>query len=146
MQLKNLPSVSTVAIKDAAIDNVKETVARMLTIFVGFFSLFSFALGFGVTYNAQRIALSQRGRELATLRVLGYSRHDALYILLGETLLLVLVALPLGCLAGWLLTALFVNTCGFQTELMRQPLAIKPATYGVAVSVMLLASLSSGVG
>ena len=145
VELKNLPAVSTVALKSVAVANFHDTVASMLMIFVGFFSVFSFALGFGVTYNAQRIALSERGRELATLRVLGFSRGDALYILLGETMLLVFLALPVGCLLGWGLTALFVNASGFQTELMRIPLAIQPATYGVAVVVLLLASAVSGI-
>ncbi len=145
VELKNLPAVSTVAIKSVAIANFNETVAESLMIFVGFFGAFSFALGFGVTYNAQRIALSERGRELATLRVLGFSRHDALYILLGETMLLVCLALPIGCLLGWALTALFVNAGGYQTELVRFPLAIAPSTYGFAVVFLLVASIVSGI-
>ncbi|MDH3600266.1 MAG: ABC transporter permease [Candidatus Tectomicrobia bacterium] len=144
-ELKNLPAVSTVALKSVAIKHFHDTVAALMMIFIGFFSAFSFALGFGVTYNAQRIALSERGRELATLRVLGFSRGDALYILLGETMLLVAMALPVGCLLGWGLTALFVNASGFQTELMRFPLAIQPATYGLSVVVMLAASAVSGI-
>jgi len=143
--LKNLPAVSTVALKSVALDNFNETVAESLMIFVGFFSLFSFALGFGVTYNAQRIALSERGRELATLRVLGFSHRDALYILLGETMLLVVLALPVGCVLGWLLTGLFVNAGGFQTELMRLPVLIEPSTFGLAMLVLLIASLVSGL-
>jgi putative ABC transport system permease protein len=143
--LKNLPTVSTVAMKKVAIQNFNQTIAETMMIFVGFFSAFSFALGFGVTYNAQRIALSERGRELATLRVLGFSRSDALYILIGETLLLVCVALPLGCLLGWGLTAIFVNAGGFQTELMRLPLVIEPATFGLAIVVLLAATAASGL-
>ncbi len=145
VRLKNLPAVSTVALKSIAVTNFKETVAATLMIFIGFFSVFSFALGFGVTYNAQRIALSERGRELATLRVLGFSRRDVLYILLGETVLLVCLALPLGCWLGWALTAAFVNASGFQTELMRIPLAIAPSTYGISVLVLLVACAISGI-
>ncbi len=144
-QLKNLPAVSTVAVKSVAVSNFNQTVADTMMIFVGFFSVFSFALGFGVTYNAQRISLSERGRELATLRVLGFSRRDALYILLGETTILVCVALPVGCLLGWMVTAVFVNAGGFQTELMRLPLLIAPSTFGTAVAVLLGASVASGI-
>ena len=144
-KLKNLPAVSTVALKPVVVSNFHSTIAESIMIFVGFFSIFSFALGFGVTYNAQRIALSERGRELATLRVLGFSRGDALYILLGETMLLVCLALPVGCLLGWGLTALFVNASGYQTELIRFPLAIEPSTYGLTVVVLLIASAVSGV-
>ena len=143
--LKQRPSLSTVALKSVAITNFHETVASSLMVFVGFFTLFSFALGFGISYNTQRIALSERGRELATLRVLGFSRHDTLYILVGETLVLVCLALPIGCLAGYGLTAAFVNASGFQTELMRLPLAIEPATYGVGILVVFAASLVSAV-
>ena len=145
VKLRNLPAVSTVVLKSVAVSSFHQTVAESMMIFVGFFSAFSFALGFGVTYNAQRIALSERGRELATLRVLGFSHRDALYILLGETMVLVCLALPIGCLLGWLLTAVFVNADGFQTELMRLPLIIRPATYGLAVVVLLVASAASGL-
>ncbi|MEM7280155.1 MAG: FtsX-like permease family protein [Pseudomonadota bacterium] len=144
-RLKNLPAISTVALKSVAVSNFQQTVAETLMILVGFFSIFSFSLGFGVTYNAQRIALSERGRELATLRVLGFSNWDALYILLGETMVLGFLALPIGCLLGWGLTAVFVNAGGFQTELMRLPLVILPATFGFAVLVLLLAIAASGV-
>lgn len=144
VKLKNLPVVSTVALRTVSLANFHETIGGTLMVFVGFFSAFSFALGFGVTYNAQRISLSERGRELATLRVLGFSRQDALYVLLGETMLLVSIALPIGCVFGWVLTGLFVNASGFQTELMRLPLVIAPATYGLAVVVLLIACAVSG--
>ena len=144
-QLKRLPNVSTVALKSVSIANFHETVASSLMVFVGFFTAFSFAMGFGVTYNTQRIALSERGRELATLRVLGFSRLDVLYILVGETFVLLCLSIPLGCLVGYGLTAAFVNTSGFQTELMRLPLFIEPSTYGVAIVVLLVSTVLSGL-
>jgi putative ABC transport system permease protein len=142
--LKELPSVAAVGLRSAALSNFEATIAQMLLIFVGFFVAFSFALGFGVTYNSQRIALSERGRELATLRVLGFSRRETLYILIGETMLLVVLSLPVGCLMGFCLTALFVNAPGFNTELMRVPLAIDPSTYGTAISVLLCSGIVAG--
>ena len=63
--------------------------AETIVIFTGFFSAFAVALGFGVVYNSARIALSERGRELASLRVLGFSRAGISYILLGEVAVLV---------------------------------------------------------
>ncbi|MCG8588016.1 MAG: ABC transporter permease [Proteobacteria bacterium] len=142
--LKGLPTVSAAGLRSAAISNFEATIAETLLIFIGFFSAFSFGLGFGVTYNAQRISLSERGRELATLRVLGFTRRETLYILTGEILLLVLVSLPVGCLLGFGLTALFVNAPGFNTELMRIPLAIQGSTYGASVLVLLIAGLVAG--
>lgn len=144
-ELKTLPTVSAAGLRSAAISNFDATVAETLLIFVAFFSAFSFGLGFGVTYNAQRIALSERGRELATLRVLGFTRHETLYILVGETMLLVLASLPAGCLLGWGLTALFVNAPGFNTELMRIPFAIQPSTFGASVLVLLISGVVAGI-
>ena len=61
---------------------------RILFIFVLFFTFISTLLGgsiaFGVIYNNMRIALSERNRELASLRVLGFHRGEVAYILLGE--------------------------------------------------------------
>ena len=82
--------------------------AETILIFVSFFVVFSCTLAFGVTYNAARIALSERGRELATLRVIGFTRAEISYILLGETALLTLIALPLGCGFGYALARLIV--------------------------------------
>ena len=88
-----------------------------------------------MTYNSTRIALSERARELATLRVLGFTRGEISYILLAEVALLVVAALPLGCLAGLGLTELIAWL--LDTELFRIPVVIRPATYGYAVLLTL---------
>ena len=138
--LKGMPDVSSVMVKQAAIDTFYETMAETMMIFVGFFASFAFALGFGVIYNSARISLSERGRDLATLRVLGMTRLETAYILLAEVGLLVVAALPLGCVAGFGLALLI--TSGFETELFRLPLIIESSTYGAAV---LLALASTAV-
>lgn len=140
-ELKTLPDVSAITLKDAAIRTFDETMAQTLMIFVSFFIAFSCALSFGVTYNAARVALSERGRELATLRVLGFTRAEISYLLLGEIALLTLAALPLGCLAGRLLAGLIVR--GFETELYRVPLVIDQSTYGWAMVIGVLATAAS---
>jgi putative ABC transport system permease protein len=140
-ELKNLPEVSGVMMRRAAVDTFHDTMAETLLIYVGFFTGFAGALGFGVVYNSARIALSERGRELATLRVLGFSRIEISYILLGEVGLLVFVALPLGCLMG--LGLAWVMTAAFETELYRVPLVIEPSTYGVSVLIALAATTIS---
>lgn len=137
-ELKTLPGVSAITLKSAAIQTFDETMAETLMIFVSFFIAFSCALAFGVTYNAARIALSERGRELATLRVLGFTRTEISYLLLGELALLTLAAMPLGCAAGWLLARVIV--AAFETELYRVPFVINAATYGWAIVVGALAS------
>jgi putative ABC transport system permease protein len=140
-ELKSLPRVSSVTVKDAAVQTFHETMAKTITIFVSFFIIFACALAFGVTYNAARIALSERGRELATLRVLGFTRAEISYILLGEVALLTFVALPFGCAVGFGLASLIVQA--FETELYRVPLVILPETYGWAMVIGLAATAVS---
>ncbi len=140
-KLKTLPKVASVTLKDAAIREFNDTMAETILIYVSFFAAFACALGFGVVYNSTRIALSERGRELATLRVLGFHRGEISYILLGEAGLLILVGLPLGCLAGaglgWFMTS------AMDSELYRIPLVIKASTNALAVLVTLAATLLS---
>ena len=120
-----------------------ETLARTLLIYISFFVAFACILAFGVTYNAARIALSERGRELATLRVLGFTRAEISYILLGEIGLLAVAALPLGCAVGYALARLFVGA--FTTELFRIPMVIDAASYGAAVLIGLAATAVSAL-
>jgi len=142
-ELKTLPRVSSVTVKEAAVQTFRDTMAETITIFVSFFIVFSCALAFGVTYNAARISLSERGRELATLRVLGFTRAEISYILLGEVALLTFVALPLGCGLGYALASLIVQA--FKTELYRVPLVILPSTYGWAMLIGLAATVVSAL-
>ena len=140
-ELKTLPGVGAIMLKHAAIDSFYDTIGEQMLIYTGIFALFAAALGFGVTYNSTRIALSERARELATLRVLGFTRGEISYILLAEVALLVVAALPLGCLVGLGLTELIAWL--LDTELFRIPVVIRPATYGYAVLLTLAAAAVS---
>jgi len=130
-------------LRRAAIQRFHETMAETMLIFIGFFASFSCMLAFGVTYNATRVALSERARELATLRVLGLSRLEISYILIGEVAMLTCVGLPAGCAAGYGLAWLMSGA--FETELYRVPLIVEPSTYGLAVLIALVATLASVV-
>lgn len=140
-ELKDIPQVAAVTRKQAAMEAFDQTLAETLLIQVSFFITFGCALAFGVVYNSMRIALSERGREFATLRVLGFRRSEVSYILIGEAALLIFIGLPLGCFAGyglaWLITSEFGN------ELFRIPLILTAKTYGTAVLIGLAAALIS---
>jgi putative ABC transport system permease protein len=142
-ELKNQPKIAGVMFRSAGVETFRKLVGDTLLIYIGFFTAFASALGFGVVYNSARIALSERGRELATLRVLGFSRMEISYILLGEVGLLVFLALPLGCAMGfglaWLMTTVF------NTELYRVPFVIEPSTYGIAMLLALAVTAISAV-
>ena len=140
-ELKNIPEVSAITVTQAAVDTFYETMGETLMIFVSFFIAFACALAFGVVYNETRIALSERGRELATLRVLGFSRAEISYILLGQIAFLTFIALPLGCLVGYFLA--WTMTSSFSTELFRVPFFITHGTFGIAVLIGLAATILS---
>jgi putative ABC transport system permease protein len=139
--LREMPGISAVMVKRHAIATMFDTLGETILIFTSFFVVFACTLTGGVIYNAARIALSERARELATLRVLGFTRWEISYILIGETALLLLVSLPLGCLAGRSLSMLIGEA--FATELYRVPLIVLPSVYGTAVMVVLTASIVS---
>jgi putative ABC transport system permease protein len=139
--LKELPVVSAVTSRRAAVQKFHDTMAETMLIFVGFFTAFSCMLAFGVTYNSTRVALSERARELATLRVLGVTRMEISYILLGEMALLTLLGLPIGCLTGYGIS--WLMTTQFETELYRVPLLIEDTTYGWSMLICLAATVVS---
>jgi putative ABC transport system permease protein len=141
--LKKTPETASLNIKQAALDTFYDTLAESLYIFITFFVSFAGVLAFGVTYNSARIALSERGRELATLRVLGFSRAEISYILLGETAVLTLVALPLGCAIGFGLANLITKQ--FVTELYRVPMVIELSTFGWAIVTGVTAAAISAI-
>jgi putative ABC transport system permease protein len=116
--------------------------AESLLVFTFISMLLGGVINCGVIYNSARIALSERGRELASLRVLGFSRAEVSWILLGELGFLVLVSLPLGFLAGYVLCLLMAT--GLQSDLFRVPVHITSETYAfAAITVVVSTVLSS---
>lgn len=142
-ELKETPLVASVTIKRNALDNFQETMAKNLGTMKKINLFFACVIAVGVVYNSARIALSERSRELATLRVVGFTRAEISAILLGELGLLTLVALPLGWLMGYSFAAGLVAMV--DQEVFRFPLVIERSTYGIATSVVLIASAASGL-
>jgi putative ABC transport system permease protein len=138
-QLKDTPAVAGVMLRGAAIRGFQETLAETLNIVIFFYILFGGLLVFGVVYNSARIGLSERGRDLASLRVLGFTRFEVSYILLGELILLTLLALPAGCLIGYGLSWLISSS--LENEVYRLPMIIERSTYGLSIAVTLAATL-----
>ena len=141
--LKETPRVAGVSVKAAAIDSFNNTIANNLGKIRGFNIFFATIIAVGVVYNSARISLSERSRELATLRVIGFSKAEVSTILLGELGVLTLAAIPLGMLIGYLL-AWWVSL-GLDTEVYRIPLVVNPGTYAMAASVVILAAIGSGL-
>lgn len=143
-ELKDTPAVAGVTLQRKAVQTFRETVDESFSTTVIFNAVFAGFIAIGVVYNAARISLAERARELASLRVLGFSRGEVAYILLGELALLTVLALLPGCLFGFGLAHL-IGELGLETELFRVPIIIAPSTYGFAVIVVLVASFVSSL-
>ncbi|BAZ38485.1 ABC transporter permease protein [Calothrix sp. NIES-4101] len=140
--LKRTPAVSGVSIREMAIARFQETIAGSLSIFTTVLVIFACVIAFGVVYNAARIALSERSRELATLRVIGFTQAEIAVILLGEQAVLTLAAIPLGFAIGFTLCALM--SVAYNSELYRFPLVLTRASFAFAFVVVTLAAIVSG--
>jgi putative ABC transport system permease protein len=141
--LRDRPRVASIISQDRAIASYMDTAAESLLVFTGILSLFAGVIAFGVVYNSMRIALSERDRELASMRVLGFRRGEIAYILLGEAGLLVLLALPVGMLLGAGLAAW--SLAAFETEMFSFPFVLTRRTFGVAAAVVLVAAALSAL-
>ena len=140
--LTERPRVAAVTAQARAIASFRETMAETVLTLTFILTLFAASIAFGVVYNNARIALSERARELASLRVLGLSQGDIGYILLGELALLTVLSLPLGWLLGWALA--YQTVAATQTELFRLPLVIQRDTFAFASTIVLGAAIVSG--
>jgi putative ABC transport system permease protein len=142
-ELKDMPRIAGVVEQTAAVDAFYENVAQTVLFYTFITTILGGSIAFGVVYNSMRIALSERGRELASLRVLGLERSEVAYILLGEMGLLTLVAIPLGLLFGYGLCAYLAFK--FDTDLYRVPLVLGLKVYAFAALVVIVSSLVSAV-
>lgn len=141
--LKESPRIAGVTAKDAAIESFNKTIAENQNRMQSFNVMFAVIIAFGVIYNTARISLMERSRELATLRVIGFTRAEISTILLGELAVLTIAAIPLGMVLGYAFAALFTMT--LDSEMFRIPLVIEKSTYGLAAAVTLFASVASGL-
>ncbi len=121
-QLKATPRVAGILPRRAAVESLETTVADMLRRVQVVYAVFASVIAFGVVYNNARISFSERSRELATLRVIGFTRPEVSYILLGDLAIVTLVAVPVGLALGYGFAALMVRLV--DTEMFRLPLVI----------------------
>ena len=142
-QLKSMPAVSGVAIRESVLKSFREILDRSIVISTLINILFACVIAFGVVYNSARIALSERGNELASLRVLGFTRREVAVILLGEQGVLTVLAIPLGFAMGAAICWLLVIR--LSTELYRIPFVLNARTFGFAALVVAVAALVSGL-
>lgn len=138
-----MPRISGTVVRMDEIRNFYDVQAKGMLFFTFIATLMACFISFGVVYNNARIIFSERNRELSSLRVLGYTRGEISYILLGELGLITLAAIPLGFLLGYWLCGYIAQALA--SDLFRVPLVIAPGTFSLAASVVLSAATVSAL-
>ncbi len=141
---REMPRVAGAFSKATMLRNMQELSARNVRIMSLVMTLFAAVIAVGVVYNNARIALAERVWELASLRVLGFTRAEVSALLLGEMAIGIALALPLGMLLGW---ALVHGIAGaLQSDQFNFPVVIRPRTYAWAAVCVVAAGVASALG
>ncbi len=140
-RLKTAPNVAGLSTRARTLESFRETMAGMIVTMSFILFLFAVVIAGGVVYNTAAVSLSERTWELASLRVLGFTRAEVFQILLGELGFQLALALPLGCLIGLYVAKVMVQST--QTEGFQIPVVISAGTYAWAILTTLLAAVGS---
>lgn len=139
-KLKGTPRAASVVIKEGIRASFRKTTAESIGLIQKIYMTFAIIVAFGIVYNSARISLSERQRELATLRVIGFTQREVSAVLVSELIILTLVALPFGLLIGSGFATAIVQTVN--TEFVRLPVILASSNYALATVVV---SLAAGV-
>lgn len=135
-RLRAMPRVAGVTVLGALRQAFNDMMAQYLVGFAAMLVGLAGVMAAGVVYNAARVSLAERERELASLRVLGFTRAEVSRVLLGELAIQVGLALPAGCVLGWLLC--LGTAAGASNDLYRIPVTVVPSTMALACAVVLV--------
>jgi putative ABC transport system permease protein len=141
--IKAMPAVSGLGLQRVSLANFRQGVALIITMMASIYTALAAVIAFGVVYNSARISLSERARELASLRVLGFTRSEVLWILLLELAALTLAAQPPGWAMGYGLA--WIMKTKLAGELMRVRLVVETSTYVIASSIVIAAAIFSAL-
>ncbi|MCF8473346.1 MAG: ABC transporter permease [Emcibacter sp.] len=140
-KIKEIPAIISMNILKKVREVFQELMGENILKMVMINTVFASLISFGVIYNTARIALSERGRELASLRVLGLTKGEVAYILFGEMAVIILMAIPAGLFIGYLMVLGMAQS--MDTELFRVPVIIEKSTYGLSVIIVVVSSVLS---
>ncbi len=141
--LNERPKVVAMTVKSRAIENFLETDSKNILLFRVFNMLFSSVIGIGAVYSIASISLFERQRDLALMRVLGYSAHETGRVLIGELVAMMLVAVPIGCLLGYLFACL--ATWMVNTEMQRIPILVQLDVFAASAFVSCVSCAISAI-
>lgn len=137
-EVKKVPRIANLGIKSALRNSFRQTTADSINLIQGIYFMFAVIVSFGVVYNSARISLSERSRDLATLRVVGFTNREVAGVMIGELVMLTLIALPIGLWIGGVLANTIVESAS--TETVRMPLILTHRTYATAILIVLLSA------
>ncbi|MBM3771835.1 MAG: FtsX-like permease family protein [Acidimicrobiia bacterium] len=142
-EVKAMPAVAGVGLREIMLQNFRETMAESMNLQVFLNVFFAGIIAFGVVYNSARVSLSERTRELASLRVRGFTRAEISLILLGELAILTLLALPSGAIIGYTLGQLIM--LAFNNEIYRITFTLTASTVAWAFLTVIASAFLSGL-
>ena len=142
-RLKQMPRVAGTRIRHHELRSFHRMMDETMLFWTSVSTVFAIIIAVGVIYNSARITLTERSRELASMRVLGFTRGEISYVLLGELVVLTVLAILPGLWLGRALCGYIARTV--QNDLYRIPLILEPATYAFAALVVLLAAAVSAL-
>jgi putative ABC transport system permease protein len=140
-EVADTPAIAAAVFTSSARESFQSAMGDMMGVVQAVYFGFAVIVSCGVVYNGARIALSERTRDLATLRVLGFTQGETTIILLSELILLTLAALLPGLVIGGEMARILVLTAN--TESVRMPLVLTHRGYATAVLIVLSSSLAS---
>ena len=141
--VKATPMVAAVSLRHVILRNFRDTMAQNMNLQIFLNVMFAGVIAFGVVYNGARVSLSERERDLASLRVLGFTRAEISLILLGELAVVTLVSLPVGALIGFALGDLIMTV--FNNEVYRLSFTVSAATVAWSFLIVILAAIASAL-
>lgn len=140
--LKATPALGMISLRSVALERFRETMAQNMFVMIGVLLAMAGIIAFGVVYNFARISLSEQAREMASLRVLGFTRGEVSMLLMSEIALVTLLAQPIGWLLGYGLARGMVST--FSSEFFTMPLVLMPSVFLYSAAVVITAAGASG--
>lgn len=143
LTLKRQPALASIGIRSAALAGFERTLGDTFQVMLAIAVIFAIVIAFGVVYNGARVALSERSRELASLRVLGFSKREVTLMVFGEQILLTGMGIGAGVGVGYAMCALVARVGN--TELFRIPLVVTAGAYGFAALIIVAAFAASGL-
>ncbi len=141
--LKRMPAVAGATTREATINSFRDLVAQSLVYSIVLIVSFATVIAIGVVYNGARISYSERARELASLRVLGFTPREATMLLLGEQAIVTVIGIPVGWWLGDFFSWRFAGA--FRSELYRLPVVILPRTFLFAALVVAGSAVVAGL-